>query len=83
MEYFMPYYIFIVSSNETSQRKSAALVSEFESFRDAKNEVKRLRLESPLDTNQAYKVNFSESAAAAEKALTDHREETIAREWEK
>ena len=79
----MPYYIFIVTSKETSQRKSAELVAEFEDYRGAKNEVKRLRIEKPLDDNQAYKVNFSESMAAAEKALTDYREDTIAREWEK
>ncbi len=79
----MPYYIFVVTTNETSHRKSAAFISEFENFKDAKNEVKRLRSGKPLDANQIYKINFSESEAEATKALTDYREEPVAKEWEK
>ena len=79
----MPYYIFVVTSSETSNKKSAAFISEYETFKDAKNEVKRLRIEKPLDANQIYKINFSGSEAEATKALTDYREEPVAREWEK
>lgn len=79
----MPYYIYVVTTNETSQKKSATLASEFENFRAAKNEIKRLRADKPLDTNQIYKINFSASQAEAEEALTTYREDTIAREWEK
>jgi hypothetical protein len=79
----MPYYIYIVTSNETSKTKSARLVSEFDGFKEARTEVKRLRIEEPLDSNQIYKINFSDSEAAAEKNLTDFREEPITREWEK
>jgi hypothetical protein len=78
----MPYFIFVVTSNEAN-RKSAALVSQYEKFRDAKNEVKRLRVESPLEDNQIYKVNFSATEAEAERALTEFREQPIAKEWEK
>ena len=78
----MPYFIFIVTTNEARQ-KSATPVSQHEKFRDAKNEVKRLRVEEPLDENQIYKINFSATEAAAEKALTEFREEPIAKEWEK
>lgn len=78
----MPYYIFIVTTNDASQ-KSATLVSQHEKFRDAKNEAKRLRAEQPLEDNQIYKINFSATEAEAEKALTEFREEPIAKEWEK
>ena len=78
----MPYYIFIVTTNDANQ-KSATLVSQYEKFRDAKNEAKRLRAEQPLEDNQIYKINFSATETEAEKALTEFREEPIAKEWEK
>jgi len=79
----MPYYIYIVSSNETGTGKSAAYVSEFDSFKEAKTEVRRLRSETPLESSQAYKVMFAEDRAEAEQRLTEYREQPIAREWEK
>ncbi|MDX1697173.1 MAG: hypothetical protein R3308_02755 [Thiohalobacterales bacterium] len=79
----MPYYIFILTSSESSNRKTAELVSTYDNFRDAKKEVKRLRIEQPLDANSIYKINFSPSEAEAERAITEYREEPIAKEWEK
>ena len=79
----MPYYIYIVSSNETGTSKTAKHVSEFDNFKDAKTEVRRLRTETPLESSQAYKVMFAEEQAEAEQRLTEYREQPIAREWEK
>jgi hypothetical protein len=79
----MPYYIYIVSSNEAGTNKSAAYVSEFDNFKGAKSEVRRLRTETPLESSQAYKVMFAEDRAEAEQRLTEYREQPIAREWEK
>ncbi len=79
----MPYYIYIVKTSESSNTKSVSMVSEFEVFRTAKNEVKRLRAEAPLADNQIYKIIFAENTAEAEKSLTEYREEPIAKEWEK
>jgi hypothetical protein len=79
----MPYYIYIVKTSESSSTRSVSLVSEFEVFRTAKNEAKRLRAEAPLADNQIYKIIFAENTAEAEKSLTEHREEPIAKEWEK
>lgn len=78
----MPYFIFVVTSN-ANNRKSATLVDSYEKFRDAKTEVKRLRAEQPLEENSIYKINFSATESGAEKALTEYREEPIAKEWEK
>ena len=79
----MPYYIYIVSSNETGNNKSAKYISEFDNFKDAKTEVRRLRIATPLESSQAYKVMFAEDRAEAEQRLTEYREQPIAREWEK
>jgi hypothetical protein len=79
----MPYYIYIVTTQESTNSKSLSLVSEFDSFRTAKTEVKRLRVEAPLADSQIYKIIFAADQSAAEKSLKEHREEPIAREWEK
>jgi len=79
----MPYYIYIVSSQESTNTKSLSLVSEFDGFKAAKTEVKRLRTEAPLAANRIYKIIFADDQAGAEKRLKEHREEPIAREWEK
>ena len=79
----MPYYIYIVTGSEVGTSKSVTYVSEFENFKAAKTEVRRLRIESPLETPQAYKVMFAEDRAEAEERLREHREQPIAKEWEK
>jgi hypothetical protein len=79
----MPYYIYIVTSHESATTKSAEPVSEYENFKLAKTEVRRLRNEEQLEENQAYKIIFADDQAEAEQRLTEFREEPIAREWEK
>jgi hypothetical protein len=79
----MPYYIYIVTTQESTNSKTLDLVSEFDSFRSAKTEVKRLRAETPLADNQIYKIIFAADQAEAEQSLLEHREQPIAREWEK
>lgn len=79
----MPYYIYIVTSIDTTTKKSVEPVSEFENFKQAKTEVRRLRSEEQLQDNQSYKVIFAENAAEAEQRLIEFREEPIAKEWEK
>lgn len=77
----MPYYIFVVSGD--GRHKTAELLNQFEHYRDAKNEVKRLRIEEPLPEEKSYRINFSASETEAEKNLTEYREEPIVKEWEK
>ena len=79
----MPYYIYIVTTIDTTTKKSVEPVSEFENFKQARTEVRRLRSEEQLQDNQSYKVIFAENAAEAEQRLIEHREEPIAKEWEK
>jgi hypothetical protein len=79
----MPYYIYILTSNEATGSRSVHQVSTFDTFKGAKTEVRRLRTDAPLADNQAYKVIFADDSAAAEKNLKEVREQPIAREWEK
>jgi hypothetical protein len=79
----MPYYLYTVTTSASSGTKSLQQVAEFDVFRTAKNEAKRLRTEQPLEENSIYKIIFADTQEAAEKSLKEHREEPIAREWEK
>ena len=79
----MPYYIYVVTSLETASTKSVKLVTDFENFKLAKSEVRRLRSEEGLPDNQAYKIIFADDTAQAEQRLSEFREEPIAKEWEK
>ena len=79
----MPYYIYTVTVKDQATMKKVALVKEFETFKDAKSEVRQLRSEKPLDEGQSYKIIFAGDQAEAEKKVTEIREQPIAREWEK
>jgi len=79
----MPYYIYIVTSHDTASTRSVERVREYENFKLAKTEVRRMRSEEQLQENQAYKIIFADDTAQAEQRLTEFREEPVAREWEK
>ena len=79
----MPYYIYIVTSHDTASNHAVKRVREYENFKLAKTEVRRLRSEEQLEEKQAYKIIFADDMAQAEQRLTEFREEPIAREWEK
>lgn len=79
----MPYYIYIVTTTDTGTKRSAEHVSEFDDFKLAKTEVRRLRSEKSLEDKQSYRVIFAADTAEAEKHLLVYREEPIAKEWEK
>ena len=79
----MPYYIYIVTRQDTASTSSVKLVREYENFKLAKTEVRRLRSEEQLEENQAYKIIFADDTAQAEQRLTEFTEQPIAKEWEK
>lgn len=79
----MPYYIYTVTVKDKATVKKAVLVNEFEKFKVAKTEVRQLRTDKPLGEGQSYKIMFADNPAEAEKKVTEVREETIAKEWEK
>lgn len=79
----MPYYIYIVTSAQPGSSKPVSLVSEFDKFKEAKTEVRRLRAEAPLEEPQGYKIIFANERTEAEQKLSEYREQPIAKEWEK
>jgi len=79
----MPYYIYIVTAAEPGTKKSVKHVSEYENFKLAKNEVRRLRTDAELQQDQSYRIIFAADIAEAEQRLAEYREQPIAREWEK
>lgn len=79
----MPYYLYIVTPGATGTVKHIEYLVQFDSFKSAKNEAKRLRAEIPLEGDRFYKIMFAEDQAAAEQGLKEYREPTIVKEWEK
>ena len=70
----MPYYLYIVTPSETSTAKSLEYLDQFDDFKTAKSETKRLRAAAPLEGEQYYKIMFAEDQAEAEQRV---------KEWEK
>ena len=56
----MPYYIYIVTASDAGTKKSVEHVSDYENFKLAKTEVRRLRTEAPLNNDQTYKIIFAD-----------------------
>jgi len=79
----MPYYIYALRPGEASRTRDLVMINDFSDFKGAKNAVRTLRAEEPLDEGRIYKIIFAEDQAEAEKRLTEFREERIVKEWEK
>jgi len=79
----MPYYIYALRPGENSKARDLAMVNEFKDFKDAKNAVRTLRAEEPLEEGHIYKIIFADNQAEAEQRLSEFREEPIVKEWEK
>jgi len=79
----MPYFIYRITTGEQASAKKVTHIKEYENFRDAKKNVKQMRLDQADDDPDTFKVIFSQNQAEAEKLLLKYREEPIAKEWEK
>lgn len=79
----MPYYLYIVTPGETGTAKTLEYLAQFDKFKTAKTEAKRLRAEAPLEDGQYYKIMFAEDQSEAEQRLKEFREQTVVKEWEK
>ena len=80
----MPYYIFRMTSQEgMSLVKNLELITEFESFKEAKQFARAKRAELPQDGDEIIKVMFAENRLVAEEQLLEHREKPILMEHEK
>jgi len=80
----MPYFIYRMTTQEgMSLVKSLELISEFESFKQAKQFAREKRTELPEDSNDVIKVMFAENQLIAEEQLLEHREKPVMMEHEK
>jgi hypothetical protein len=80
----MPYYVFKMSSPEgMALVKNLELITDFESFREAKNFAKDQRAELGKDDSSVVKVMFADNQLMAEEQLLAYREKPIVMEHEK
>lgn len=80
----MPYFIYRITAQEgMSLIKNLELITEFESFKEAKKFAREKRAELPADSNEAIKVMFAENQLIAEEQLLEHREKPVLMEHEK
>jgi hypothetical protein len=69
----MPYYIYRVTPVGPIQQ--LARISQFEVFKEASNEAKRLRRETGLGAGEKIKTIFAENELQAEELLNEPRGE--------
>ena len=69
----MPYYIYRVTP--VGPVRQLAKLSQFEVFKEASNEAKRLRRETELAAGEAIKTIFAENELQAEELLNEPRGE--------
>jgi len=74
----MPYYIYKVHS-----MKNLELMTEFDSFKEAKNYAREHRANQKPEDSYTVKVTFAENTAQAEKDLSTPRDAPILMEHEK
>ena len=80
----MPYFIYKMTSQEgMSLVKNLELISEFDSFKEAKAFAREKRTALADGSNEMIKVMFAENQLAAEEQLLEHREKPILMEHEK
>ena len=80
----MPYFIYRITSQEgMSLVKNLELITEFESFKEAKQFARQQRSELPQVSDVVIKVMFAENQLIAEEQLLEHREKPILMEHEK
>lgn len=80
----MPYYVFKMSSPEgMALVKNLELITDFESFREAKNFAKEQRSALDKDDNSVIKVMFADNQLMAEEQLLAYREKPVVMEHEK
>ena len=80
----MPYFVYRMTSPEGMELvKNLELLSEFDSFKEAKQFARDKRAELAEDTAETIKVMFADNQLLAEEQLLEHREKPILMEHEK
>lgn len=79
----MPYFIYKITSDESSGAKKLDMLREHDNFKIAKQEVRAMRQSTEGGDNTTYKVIFAADPGEAERRLLEHREQPVIKEWEK
>ncbi|MGD8783452.1 MAG: hypothetical protein PVG75_03400 [Thioalkalispiraceae bacterium] len=79
----MPYFVYRIKQGPTVMIKDLELMTEFESFKEAKDFAKQARIDQADGEEAQIKVMFADNQLHAEEQLMEARDEPIVREWEK
>ena len=80
----MPYFIYRMKSQEgMSLVKNLELITEFDTFKEAKKFARKKRAELSDDADEIIKVMFADNQLMAEEQLLEHREKPVLMEHEK
>ena len=79
----MPYYIYRIENAEMNLLKQLTLITQFDSFKEAKDRARTLRAELEPDSPAVIKVMFADNELHVEEQLMEKREQPIVMEHEK
>ena len=76
----MSYFVFKYQNNKF---RSVEHIDTFESYKEARTLLKKLRKEKSPNNPDAYKLVYAEDMLEAEMLILEKRDAPILREWEK
>ncbi len=76
------YFIYKITQGPTEVIKNLQKIDRFDSYKEAKQQVKSLRL-AQNEENVLYKIIFADNELPAEEMLQEKREKPVVEEWEK
>lgn len=79
----MPYYIYQIEQSAGAVVKKLQLVNSFDNYKQAKSEIRRLRVSQQQLEDGQWQMIFAESELQAEELLQEKREAPVLMEWEK
>lgn len=79
----MPYFLYKILPSVSTLVKNIEQMGEYKNFKDAKQEAKRLRIESDGNPDATFRIIFANDILEAEERLHEKRKDTIVKEWEK
>ena len=77
----MPYFVYKIF--EESGNKTLEYVEEHDAFLDARNCVRTMRAQMPIDADYTVRIMFAGNQGEAKMHLTEKREAPVLKEWEK
>ena len=79
----MPYFIYKIENSAGYLVKKLSFTNKFDSYPQAKFEIRSLRESKPGGSGEFWKIVFAESQLQAEELLQEKRDKPVLMEWEK